>query len=58
MIYCFLLCLSKRDFGASVQDDSCHNGKVMILQVGNSLCWCHGLILFPIIKCFGQKCIV
>ena len=37
MTYCFLLCLSKRDCGASVQVDSCHNGNVMILQVDNSL---------------------
>ena len=26
MTYCFLLCLSKRDCGTSVQVDSCHNG--------------------------------
>ena len=54
MTYCFLLCLSKGDCGASVRVDSCHNGNVIILQVGNSLL-CHCLILFPIIKCFGQK---
>ena len=55
MTYCFLLCLSKRDCGTSVQVDSCHNGNVMILQFGHSLLLCHCLILFPIIKCFGQK---
>ena len=37
MTYCFLLCLSKRDRGASVQVDSCHNGNVMSLQIVNSL---------------------
>ena len=37
MTYCFLLCLSKRYCGASVQVDSCHNGNLMSLQIVNSL---------------------
>ena len=46
----FSIVLEKGDCCASGQADSCHDDKVMILQVGNSVLLCHCSILFPLLS--------